>query len=349
MIERLNFLTRFFSPKKQLFCGIELVEQETNVTPEAMDNNSCGCSTSADEPTKRGTHIPLAPIAYAANAFLTRRAEMLHSLPGNPYDVHLKDYGLVMGVLVGRAPTPALNRVFGANIEDPTLITEFNDWFGRFRAVPAYQVLVPSEQPATAPFGLVKLPGWDHAILEKDDLDSAIQDIEIAREIRVEQISRRDSETFVRIYAEAFDYPSNIVQPLCRSVEMLIDEPDVLSYVASVSGEPVAVGQLFLSEYGVAYQGSTGTIPRARRTGCQTLLDHRRIDDASKAGYRRLGRTVAIKSQSWRNARKIGFRTVYREDVYAPVAALTKSIAPSSATPAAHSGCCSAQLVASDH
>lgn len=347
MIERL--LTRFFSPKKQLCCGIELVEQETNVTPGAKEKGSCGFSTSAEQATKRATHIPLAPIAYAANAFLTRRAEMLDSLPGNPYDVHFKDYGLVMGVLVGRAPTPALNRVFGANIEDPALIREFNDWFGRFRAVPAYQVLTPSEQPATAPFELVKLPKWDHVILEKDDLDSAIQDIDITREIRVEQISKQDSETFVRVYAEAFDYPSNIVQPLCRSVEMLIGEPDVLSYVASVSGEPVAVGQLFLSEYGVAYQGSMGTIPKARQIGCQMLLDHRRIDDARKAGYRRLGRTVAINSQSWRNAHKIGFRTVYREDVYAPVAAATKSIAASSAASATRSGCCSAQLVASDH
>jgi hypothetical protein len=333
-----NLWTRLFAPKRQMCCGVEIIEDEDPTARTAAQASACGCTTG--QSAKRSTHIPLIPVVYAANAFLIKRAEMLRSIPGNPYDVQVKHHGLVTGILVGRARTPVLNRVFGANIDDADLTAEFDQWFAQARATPAYQVLEPSEQPATPPFGFVKVEGWDHVILERNDLDGepeVVSEDNAANGLQIDEVSRTDTETFVRIYAEAFNYPSSIVQPLCRSVEMLIDQPEVRTYVVKASGEPIAVGQLFFSEYGAAFLGSTGTLPAARRLGSQALLDHRRLIDARAAGYRRLCRTVALSSASWRNALRAGFHTVYREAVYAPAVNVTQQKAH-------EAGCCTVEF-----
>jgi hypothetical protein len=332
-----TLLARIFPAKQPACCGVEIIRDEVAVPRIEVGNTGCGRARLA---AKRSTHIPLVPVVYATNAFLIRRAEMLRGMPGNPYDVQIKHHGLVTGILVGRAPTPALNRVFGANLEDSSLVSEFDAWFAQTRATPAYQVLEPSEQATTPPPGFAKVPGWDHVILEKDELDPDREGdgkIDVTADLQVERITRQGAETFIQIYAQAFDYPSSIVQPLCRSVELLIGQPDVYSYVVKASGEPVAVGQLFLSEYGAAFLGSTGTLPAARRLGCQLLLDHQRLLDAHAAGYRQLCRTVALNSQSWRNSLRGGYRAIYHEAVYAPPRNVVQP-------KASRAGCCTVEF-----
>jgi hypothetical protein len=292
-------------------------------------------------------HLDLGKTELSANAFLIRRAEVLKRLPRNPYSVNFTEIGQARGIAVGRAPTPALNRVFGADLSDSDLVARFNEWFATYHAVPPYQVLGRGDQSAFAPDGFARLPGWEHVIQEKDDFEDNGVPPTPSEPVEIEEIGKDDSETFTRIYAEAFDYPAAIAQPLCRSAELLIGEPDVVSYVATISGEPVSVGQLFLSAHGAAFLGSTGTLPAARGAGCQAFLDRRRIADARKAGYGLLCRTVAFKSQSWRNALKVGFRPVFREDIYAPSGLMDHLPKAADSRAAAHGGgCCSTELAA---
>jgi hypothetical protein len=350
MAQKAGLLARLFpsrKEKKELCCGIQLEEiEDASATPVAPAQASCACSSRSIINASRPAQTTLGPVELSANHFLIRRAEVLGKLPRNPYEVHFNERGTARGIVVARAPTPTLNRVFGADLEDPAAVGEFDDWFKRFHAVPAYQVLGAGDEPAAAPSGFNKLSGWDHVILKKDDLDDLEEVGDRQGDVRVELIGKDEAETFIRIYAEAFNYPSAIVQPLCRSAEILIGEPDVLSYIATVSGEPVSVGQLFLSTHGAAFLGSTGTIPAARRAGCQGLLDKRRMLDARKAGYQLLCRTVALNSQSWRNALKVGFKTTCREEVYTPAAMMAEA-SQRGETKGARDGCCTTQLPAS--
>ena len=324
-------------------------------TIKKANENCCGGDgkaavadrTPAAADTQALAHIKLGGTALSANAFHIRRAEVLECVRRNPYEVHFKEIGGARAIAVARAPTPALNRVFGADLFDRDLVAKFNEWFTSIHAVPPYQLLGVGEHSAAAPAGFTRLPGWEHVILEKDDLEDYEERDLSSDTIAIEEIGKDDADTFVQIYAEAFDYPSAIAQPLCRSAELLIGEPDVITYVATVCGEPVSVGQLFLSAHGAAFLGSTGTLKSARRVGCQALLDRRRIRDAKKAGYTRLCRTVALESQSWRNALKVGFRSAFREDVYAPTALMPKVDVQAGQTGA--SGCCSTELAATAH
>jgi len=286
------------------------------------------------------TDVPENPVERTTNGFLIRRVEALRSLRGNPFEAHIAEFGPAKSIVVGRAATSILNRVFGANFADLDRIRQLNEWFRQYHAIPPYRVLTTADRLSRPPSGFVKLPELEYVVLESDDVGP----IDPAPEVVVEEVAKEDAETFLHIYAEALGYSSAIALPLCRSVELLIGSPDVVSYIAKVAGEPVSVGQLFLGPEGAAYLGSTGIIPRARHIGCDAALDQRRMTDAYRAGYRRLCRRVAINSQDWRNAARIGFRTAYREEVYAPTVMLSGSETRPAETPTSGAGCCAVQL-----
>jgi hypothetical protein len=287
------------------------------------------------------SQVPENAVERTTNGFLIRRVEALRSLRRNPYEAHIAEFGQAKSIVVGRAATPVLNRIFGANFADLDQIRQLNAWFAQYHAIPPYQILTTPDRLSKPPSGFAKLPELEYSVLESDDVATT----DPAPEIVVEEVSKDHAETFSHIYAEAIGYSSAIALPLCRSVELLMGSADVVSYIAKISGEPVCVGQLFLGPEGTAYLGSTGIIPRARHTGCDAALDQRRMTDAYRAGYRRLCRRVAINSQDWRNAAKMGFRTAYREEVYAPAAMLSGSGARPAEKPVTSSaGCCAVQL-----
>ena len=185
-----------------------------------------------------------------------------------------------------------------------------------------------------------------HVIQEKDNLEDNGVPPTPSEPVEIQEIGKDDTETFTRIYAEAFDYPAAIAQPLCRSAELLIGEPDVLSYVATISGEPVSVGQLFLSAHGAAFLGAPARcLPPAARaakpfsTAGESPM-RKRQDMASCAGL------LLSNRQSWRSALKVGFRPVFREDIYAPSELVELPKAADSQAAAHGGGCCSTEVAA---
>ncbi len=303
-------------------------------TVKSSTCGGCGTVAESDSSTAAAHQAPIhdkasTPVSNGADAFtrtvddvLIWRAQALKGYPGNPFGVHFKEHENHVGVLTTAAPTPALNRVLNVELRDTSTVALFNEWFRASGAVPAYQVFAPVGRPPTTIQGFVKVTDWDHVLMKKENLDATAHEPAPAKAVTVTIASKDDAEPFTRVYAEAFNYPSKIAAPLCKSIEGLIGHRHVISYVAWLEGRAVSVGQLFLGRHGVAYLGSTGTIPAARGLGCQAILDQIRVKDAVKAGYSALCRQVSLLSQSWRNAVKIDFKAHYREELFAPLAGI---------------------------
>jgi len=106
-------------------------------------------------------------------------------------------------------------------------------------------------------------------------------------------------------------FPRAIVEEITRDFAR---SPEVLRYVARLSGEPAGSASMRI-DGGIAAMCGASTVPALRRRGVQQALLLKRVDDARAAGCDVAVVTTAPGTQSQANAERRGFRLLYARAV----------------------------------
>jgi hypothetical protein len=223
--------------------------------------------------------------------------------PGNPYGIAIRMFGRATALVCSAIPAEVFNRVFDMTPEDHQQVPAIVDFYREHGARPLFDLspyaippfwVEPNVPPILARHGFYQ--GAFHQMLygvPTTDVPAPPDDLSIV-EVRAE-----DAATFVRVYEQVWGGGG--------AIRVLIGRPRFRCYLASVAGEPAALGVLHIAN-GAGTMANALTVPALRGRGCQTALLYRRMKDAALAGCDLLVSQCMPGSVSQSNQLRAGFR-----------------------------------------
>jgi len=235
--------------------------------------------------------------------------------------LHLERFGDALLSAASAVPGIVVNRTQGLGLDEPADRETVAAIVARYRALGVARYFVhlhPEALPAQLRSwledeGLEEARGWMKFVRDDDaPLPEARSDLE------VRQIGGEHAEAFGRIAADGFGL-GETGAPL---VAALHRAPGWRLYMSFDGGAPAGTGALFVHR-GAGWLDWAATAPEHRRRGSQTALLRRRLEDARRAGCRRLytttGEAVPGDPQhSYSNILRAGFREDYSRANLAP-------------------------------
>jgi GNAT superfamily N-acetyltransferase len=233
------------------------------------------------------------------------------------------DSGCLFACIATKLPSSAIviNRALGLGLDGPATLEAVRDVVKAYRdaQVARYFVQVhPDAEPAElrqwlTDAGLTRARGW-----QKFDRDGTPAPA-VQTDLQVRKIGPDQGQSFATIVCNAFDIGEVAIPWLAR----LPSQPGWHAFMSFDGDQPAGTGALFIRD-GVAWSDFGATAPEFRRRGSQGALLTHRINFAIGEGCERIytctGEDVAGDPQhSYRNILRMGFRTTYVRENYAPV------------------------------
>ncbi|MDP9366570.1 MAG: hypothetical protein M3Q10_20480 [Chloroflexota bacterium] len=199
--------------------------------------------------------------------------------PGNPFGIAAEAFGGATALACRAIPAQIWNRVFGLTEAEAALVPSILAFYREHGADVLFDVPPTSVSPfwegpnvllTLARHGLYQ--GAFHQILyaaPRTDVPHPPPNVGI------EEVGPERASDFVGLYEQVWGDGG--------AIRVLLGRPRFRSYIATVDGEPAALGVLHVAD-GVGSMASALTAPAFRGRGCQTALLHRRIRDAAGAG-----------------------------------------------------------------
>ena len=134
--------------------------------------------------------------------------------------------------------------------------------------------------------------------------------------VQVQEVGPEAADALITIMMPSHGLPEDL-DPMFRHT---IGQPNWHYYLATLDGEPVAGGALFVQGE-VALLASGATLEPYRKLGAQSALIHRRVQDAAALGIKHVC-TLVVESTpeqpnpSEHNMRRAGFEVAYRHPGY---------------------------------
>jgi hypothetical protein len=206
----------------------------------------------------------------------------------------------------------AFNRALGFGLDEPITPEEIDAAVAEFTraGVPRFMVQVsPVAEPRTVIQWLLDRDFYHHNSWVK--LFRRAEPMPASGDVSVEEIDRTRAETFSRIVGGAFGYAEHL-QPLTT---ITLGRPGWHHYVAISDGEPIGAAALCVRGE-VGWLGYAGTRAERRKSGAQSALIARRVNDAVRLGCRWVITETAEPrpdkpAPSFRNMRRLGFEIAY--------------------------------------
>lgn len=227
----------------------------------------------------------------------------MRDLPGNPFGVHIEQFGAATALVTRAIRSPLFNRVVGlstAELDSVDAIQRFCRSHGAwcpfdlspFQASPSLLAHLARSGMYQSSFGAVMygLPNPAEPPMPQG--------------VTVDDVGPYDLDRFVSVYRQSF---GTIYGDEVRVLGAL---PEWRLYTASLDDTPVAIGLLMMhGNIGVLAGGAT--LPGARGRGCQKALIRRRMSDAAAAGCTLMVGFCAPGSWSQSNMQRAGLQVAY--------------------------------------
>lgn len=128
----------------------------------------------------------------------------------------------------------------------------------------------------------------------------------------IRQGTSNEADSFAEIAARCFDEQGEHSEEFHRMLAPLFRMPGAVSFMATVAGQPAAVGSgLIIPDYKIVALFGAGTLPEFRRRGIQTSLLVERLKLAAEADCEIAVIVTQGGTLSQRNAERLGFRVAY--------------------------------------
>jgi GNAT superfamily N-acetyltransferase len=253
------------------------------------------------------THDLARRIDDAITAHMELRLDMGMALPGNPGGIEVQYFGHAMASLARHVPFPYMNLV------------------RRFRAVDIDQLDAIADFYGDLDFGIEVIPSdltpevVDRFIdlgLHMTRFDTILygapssQGGDVPADLTIDSIGADRAELAQTLYLEGFEFPSADREHARRFLPCWIDDPRIDVRIASLDGEPAAMGILFTHDR-LSYFAGGATLPPLRRRGCQTALLSHRMALAARRGAEFVVSKTAPATNSQNNMERVGLRVAY--------------------------------------
>jgi len=242
-------------------------------------------------------------------AFWAEKAEVLQTLPGNPYGAHIHQFGDTTALLTTEADNLDFNRVGNFGENDLKYLDAISNWYRdhgqrcRFEIIPTRSSLVLLQ-------GMTKM-GYSHTGFYTVLYGIPDLDLPYHPSLAVRDVSLQERDLFAEIYLESFAIPKlSKLSYLRESVRLLVGKPSMRCLFAIDSGIPVAMAILYLHK-GVGYLATAATLPTARGRGCHQILLQTRIMIAAASGCNLIAAQAGVSTKSQHNIEHSGLRIAY--------------------------------------
>lgn len=239
-------------------------------------------------------------------SFNAARFGALRDLPGNPYRVEVRRFGLAVAVKVGSPLLRGKQRVTGFGPWDEDHLPELLDWYrrdglrctiltayGRVRA-PLFHRLAGAGLTSRGSNGA-------YAWMDRVEPGGPVAGL------TVRESTAADREAYLDLFQRCFAAGVE-VQAEYRAVQWAEDALRAgKRYIAEVDGEPVAFGSMPVVG-GIALCGTAGTLPGFRGRGIHRRLIEHRIGAAAEADGSLVLGGAYLDSTEHRNFVRCGFR-----------------------------------------
>lgn len=233
--------------------------------------------------------------------------------PGNPLGAEVRAFGQATALVCAAIPAQVWNRVFGWTSADLDRVPPILDFYRERGAEPLFDV-VPTVVPPfwEGPNALLALAqhgfyqGAFHQLLFGAP---AVEGSPPPARVAVAEVGRADADAFVRVYEQVWGDGA--------AIRVLLGRPRFRCYIATVDGEPAALGVLHVAD-GVGSMANGLTAPPFRGQGCHRALLARRVRDAAVDGCDLLVSQCSPGSVSERNQFRLGFRVAATKAWWVP-------------------------------
>ena len=222
---------------------------------------------------------------------------------------------------------PLMNAIVRAQLDDENLEAKIEETINFFkqRSIPFMWWIGPSSRPndlgeIISTYGLTKLehdsPGMAVDLRKLDE--ATFHEASNHSNVTVKQVQNADElRKWSSIVGKCFDFPDIITKAFYEMWTVVLEEENVVNYLAFLNGNPVASSNVIYSA-GVAGIWCVGTLSKYRGQGIGTAITMAPLLDARKRGYE-IG-ILNSSEQGFNVYRRIGFKKTceFRQYVWTP-------------------------------
>ncbi len=248
-------------------------------------------------------------------AFWSEKLAVLRSLPGNPYQADIQQFGDALAFVASQTQNDTLlNRVGNISGEDLRYLDSIFEWYSVHSAHCRFDIVPSRAEPALL-----------HALATRGFYQSGFysalygvpqRHVASPSSITIRAVLPEESEEFADLYLEGFSIPKTPeLGFLHESIRWLVGKPDMYCLLASVDNRPAAMAILYIYEH-VGYLATAATLPAFRGRGCQTVLLQKRINLADELGCDLIVGHAGVGTQSQYNMERVGLRIAYTKAIW---------------------------------
>ncbi len=251
-----------------------------------------------------------------------RMVEATAAQPGDPLKARVDRSGPVPLFALAALDVPLFNRVIGLGVSEPADDATLDRVLGWYRTLGQTRFWV-EVTPVSPPADL------SHRLTVRGLADSGRRmaktwcephEIAVAEDVTVEELGSEDGDAFAACNTAAWNVP-DVLLPWFRAT---VGADGFRHFGVRADGRLVSTGTLFVTD-GVAWLGFGATHPGYRGRGYQTALLAHRLNEAWRMGCalahsETAEDTADEPNPSLHNMHRIGMRTLYDKELWAPSA-----------------------------
>ncbi|MFF2178370.1 GNAT family N-acetyltransferase [Lysinibacillus sp. NPDC058147] len=244
------------------------------------------------------------------------RLNAIKEIQNNAMGVEIGQFEGVYAFSIKNIPGPSYNVVKGNSLGSENTIDKILSFY-RTREIPVRFDLAPQYINATS---LQKL---HNAGLYQSDFHATLycelneETVEKTKNscIKLRQIKEDEFDRYGNIYVEGFGMPAFLAEGVAINNQVLYDKPGWSFYIASLQGEDVGIGSLYIND-GTAILAASAVKPIARNQGIHQALIQFRINEALQQNCSLMIGHAKFASISQNNMERCGLRMAYTKSIW---------------------------------
>ncbi|MBG9455579.1 hypothetical protein ABE61_16280 [Lysinibacillus sphaericus] len=244
------------------------------------------------------------------------RFNAIKEIKNNAMGVEIGQFEGAYAFFIKNIPGPSYNVVKGDSLSSENTIDKILSFY-KTREIPARFDLAPQYVNTTS---LQKL---HNAGLFQSDFHATLY-CELNEEtvgktknsfIKIRQINEDEFDRYGNIYVEGFGMPAFLADSVTTNNKVLYDKPGWSFYIATLQGEDVGIGSLYINDR-TAILAASAVKPKARNQGVHQALTQFRINEALQQNFNVMIGHAKFASISQNNMERCGLRMAYTKSIW---------------------------------
>ena len=248
-------------------------------------------------------------IASSETNYMYDRMTAIQMGPDNPEGIEINRFGNAFCFYSRTMHWPAFNTVKGITSADVEWIDPLIDFY-RKRERKAQFEIVPSLVDEHLLKCLSDRGFYQSGFHVSMYMEPTAFEDDRHEHLTVQKLRKDQFEIYATIHCRGTGLPDHGIPYVAANNSVLYDRPGWKFYIASVDGQPAAVGVTYMKA-GIASLTFAATLPEFRNRGLHQRLLKRRIEEARRNDCRLVVSQCSFLSQSHRNMERIGMKIGY--------------------------------------